>query len=128
MARVVFVADLFLNDYVGGAELTTEALVEACPFEFVKYRSREITVETLQHHVNDYWIFGNFSGLNSSLIPSIVGNIRYSVLEYDYKFCKYRSIEKHLHETGEECNCDESQLGKMISAFFSFFRVPSELV
>ena len=118
MARVVFVADLFINDYVGGAELTTEALVEGCPFEFIKYRSKEITVETLQQHVNDYWIFGNFSGLNTSLIPSIVGNIKYSVLEYDYKFCKYRSIEKHKEDTGQDCDCDESQLGKLVSAFF----------
>ena len=79
MARVVFVADLFVNDYVGGAELTTEALVEGCPFEFVKYRSKDITVETLQQHVNDYWVFGNFSGLNTTLIPSIVGNIKYLI-------------------------------------------------
>jgi len=45
MSKIVFVADLFAEDYVGGAELTTEALIEACPFEYVSYHSKEITIE-----------------------------------------------------------------------------------
>ena len=28
-ADIIFVADLFVEDYVGGAELTSEALIEA---------------------------------------------------------------------------------------------------
>ena len=87
---------------MGGAELTTEALIEACPFEYVKIKSKDVTVATLQQYKDSFWIFGNFAFLNMKLFPSIVGNIRYAVLEYDYKFCKYRSIEKHKHETGED--------------------------
>ena len=45
-------------------------------------------------------------------------NISYSILEYDYKFCHYRSIEKHVFETGDECDCHEQIHGKMISAFY----------
>ena len=118
MTKIVFVADLFAEQYIGGAELTTEALVEACPFESIKLNAKDITIETLQTFQSCYWIFGNFSQLNMELIPSIVGNIKYSVLEYDYKFCKYRSIEKHLNETKEECDCHEQHLGKMVSAFY----------
>ena len=118
MAKVVFVAHFFLEDYIGGAELTTEALIEACPFEYVKIKSSEVTIDILQKYQDAYWIFGNFAGLNMNLLPSIVGNIRYSVLEYDYKFCKYMSIERHKHEAGEECDCQESQLGKLVSAFY----------
>jgi len=118
MTKIVFVADLFAQEYIGGAELTTEALVEACPFEYIKVNSKNVTIETLQKYQNCFWIFGNFSQLNFQLVPSIAANIRYAVLEYDYKFCKYRSIEKHKHETGEDCDCHESQLGKLVSAFF----------
>ena len=118
MTKVVFVADLFVEDYVGGAELTTEALIEACPFEYTTIKSSEVTIEILQQYQHAYWIFGNFLKLDMNLLPSIVGNIRYSVLEYDYKFCKYRSIERHKHETGEDCDCTESQLGKLVSAFY----------
>jgi len=118
MAKVVFVADLFLEQYQGGAELTTEALIEACPFEFIKLRSEDVTIETLQHYQSCFWIFGNFLKMDMQLIPSIVTNLRYAVLEYDYKFCKYRSIERHKNVTGEKCDCHEREHGKVISAFY----------
>jgi len=118
MTKIVFVADLFADQYVGGAELTTEALIESCPFEFIKINSKDVTIQVLNKYIDCYWIFGNFASLNTQLIPSIVANIKYSVLEYDYKFCKYRSIEKHVHETKEECTCHTDQLGKLVSAFY----------
>ena len=118
MTKVVFVADLFADQYVGGAELTTEALIEACPFEYVKINSKDVTLETLHKYQQCFWIFGNFAKFNLRLVPTLVGNIRYAVLEYDYKFCKYRSVELHKEETGEECDCHESTQGKMVSAFY----------
>mgnify|MGYP003628251792 FL=1 len=48
MTKIVFVADLFAEQYVGGAELTTEALIEACPFESIKLNAKDVTIETLQ--------------------------------------------------------------------------------
>lgn len=118
MSKVIFVADLFAKQYIGGAELTTEALIEACPFEYTCINAKDVTIEHLQKYQDSFWIFGNFSQLSMQLIPSLVGNIRYAVLEYDYKFCKYRSIEKHKEESGKECDCDETELGKLISAFY----------
>ena len=114
---IVFVADLFVEDYVGGAELTTEALIESCPLKTFKVKCSDITLETLNSGHTKYWIFGNFASLNKELIPTIVANIQYSILEYDYKFCKYRSIEKHKLITGSECDCHQDMHGKMISAF-----------
>ena len=64
-----------------------------------------------------HWVFGNFSNLNVELIPTIVSNIAYSVLEYDFKFCKYRSTHKHKMAEGVDCNCHNDMQGKMISAF-----------
>jgi len=118
MAKVVFVADLFLEQYPGGAELTTEALIEACPFEHVKISTKDVTIQTLSEYQDSFWIFGNFSQLNMQLVPSLVSNIRYAVLEYDYKFCKWRSIEKHEHEEDQSCDCADTQLGKLVSAFY----------
>ena len=34
--EVIFVSDMFIDQYVGGAELTTEALIEKCPVPFQK--------------------------------------------------------------------------------------------
>ena len=118
MAKVVFVADLFVEQYSGGAELTTEAIIESCPFDYVKINSMQVTIETLQEYQNYFWIFGNCIKLNMELIPSIVGNIRYAILEYDYKFCKYRSLDRHLNIESEKCDCANTELGKLQSAFF----------
>lgn len=114
----VFVADLFAEDYAGGAELTTEALIEASPYPVIKKRARDLDVKFMEEHKDDMWIFGNFVSIDFNLIPVIVANLRYVVLEYDYKFCLYRSIEKHKAETGQECQCQEGQIGKIVSAFY----------
>lgn len=116
--QIIFVADLFAEQYAGGAELTSDALIEASPTLVKKVHAKNLTVEFLQQNVDAFWIFGNFSSINWSLIPVIAANLRYAVLEYDYKFCLHRSIEKHLHETGQECDCHKRQLGQMIAGFY----------
>lgn len=116
--QIIFVADLFAEQYAGGAELTSDALIEASPTLVKKVHAKNLTVEFLQQNVDAFWIFGNFSSINWSLIPVIAANLRYAVLEYDYKFCLHRSIEKHKHETGQECDCHKRQLGQMVAGFY----------
>tara|TARA_A200000159_G_scaffold108198_1_gene100973 strand:+ start:73 stop:2001 length:1929 start_codon:yes stop_codon:yes gene_type:complete len=118
-ADVIFVADLFIEDYVGGAELTTEALIEsAADIKVQKVRAKDVSMALLKSGVDKHWVFTNFSSMNFSLLPTIIGNMSYSVIEYDYKFCQYRSVEKHKAETGDDCDCEDQIHGKMISAFF----------
>jgi len=115
---VVFVADFFIEDYVGGAELTSEALIKSCDMNIQKIHSKDLNMDLLALGARKHWIFTNFSSMNPNLIPSIMSNLSYSIVEYDYKFCVYRSIEKHEYETNEKCNCHEDLHGKMMSAFF----------
>lgn len=117
-AQIIFVSDLFVDDYVGGAELTTEALIEASPLNVHKVHSRNVTMALLEQGSKKFWIFGNFAELNAQLIPAIVANLRYTILEYDYKFCRFRSPEKHEQTTGKVCDCDQQINGKLVSAFF----------
>jgi len=116
--KIIFVADLFAEEYAGGAELTSEALIESSPHKVLKVHSRDVSLELLKEGVDKFWIFGNFAGLNPQLIPSIIANIKYTVLEYDYKFCKFRSPEKHFSTTGTPCDCHNQMNGKLISAFY----------
>ena len=116
--QIIFVADMFADDYVGGAELTTQALIDSSELEVFKLRSNQVTMELLESGVSKYWIFGNFANLNYELIPSIVANLKYSVLEYDYKYCKYRSPEKHMIAEKTPCNCHNQMSGKLVSAFY----------
>lgn len=117
-AEVIFVSDAYASDYQGGAELTTEALLSACPFEVFRLRSSEVTMELLQQGARKYWIFGNFANLDRALIPSICANLLYSVIEYDYKYCRYRSPEKHLDIEKVPCACQNEEMGLMVSAFY----------
>ncbi len=118
-AEVIFVSDMFVEDYVGGAELTSQALIDASPLKVFKLHSSDVTMENLSQGSDKFWIFGNFAQMNLELIPSIVGNsLKYAILEYDYKFCKHRSPEKHASSEGKPCDCQNDMHGKMISAFY----------
>lgn len=117
-AQVIFVSDFFANDLIGGAELTTEALIESSPYKVFKLRSRLVTMELLKEGFDRYWIFGNWATMRPELIPSIAANLKYSILEYDYKFCQYRSPEKHESDTGTPCDCHDQITGKVTSAFY----------
>lgn len=117
-ADIVFVADMFVSDYAGGAEMSTEALIESSPFTVYKLHSKSLTMELLEQGHQKYWIFGNFSQMDMNLIPSIIANMRYSIVEYDYKFCRYRSCDKHTVAENKPCDCDQNEYGKLISAFF----------
>ena len=116
--QVIFVSDLFVEDYVGGAELTTQALIDSCDLKYHKIRSKDLRSSHIQRMNKAHWIFGNFSGITPDLFPQIIQNLKYSVLEYDYKFCKFRSPEKHQVATGSPCDCHDSIHGKLIASFF----------
>ncbi len=42
----------------------------------------------------------------------------YSVIEYDYKYCKYRLKSKH-ESSGEKCECEKTHRGKLIAIFLA---------
>lgn len=115
---VIFVSDVFIDDYVGGAELTSQALIDESPYKVSKVHSRDVTLDLLKKGHEKFWLFGNFADMNSNLIPTIIGNIKYSVVEYDFKYCRYRSPEKHQVATGQPCDCHDQMNGKVVSAFY----------
>ena len=116
-ADIVFVADMFLEEYGGGAERSTEALFETSPYKTFKCKSNEVSQELIQSGINKLWVFFNYRGMDHNLIPLVVANLNYMIVEYDYKFCQYRSIDLHKRETGNNCDCHDQEIGKIISAF-----------
>jgi|10_taG_2_1085330.scaffolds.fasta_scaffold03325_5 glycosyltransferase involved in cell wall biosynthesis len=117
-ADIVFVSDLFSSDHLGGAELTTDAIIDSSPYNVFRLHSKDVNEKTLQQGLSKFWIFGNFSGMNLELLPAVIANMKYSIVEYDYKYCKYRSPEKHAEIESKECDCNSDIHGKMISAFY----------
>ena len=47
---VVFVSDMFADEYVGGAELTSQALIDSCPLKVQKVKSSQLTMELMERH------------------------------------------------------------------------------
>ena len=58
--EVVFVSDLFVDEYVGGAELTSQSLIDACPLKIECLKSKDVTLALLESGHQKYWIFGNY--------------------------------------------------------------------
>ena len=115
---IIFVSDAFVEQYQGGGELTTEAIIEYSYFPVNKVLASQITVELMEEWKNAYWIFGNFSSLSRSCILYAIKNLDYSVIEFDYKFCKFRSVKKHI-KFEEKCECEKTIHGKLVATFFA---------
>lgn len=114
--KILFIADQFAKDLTGGAELSTEALIETCPFESKRAYSLDVTKKFIQEHLDWFWIFGNWASLDFMLLNEIEEKISYAVIEYDYKYCLFRSPELHFADRKEACNCHE-YFGKKIWRF-----------
>jgi len=114
-----FVSDYFIDTYNGGAELTSEAIIQTSYADIKKVQSADITEEFLEDNKEEYWIFGNFAMVPAPILLYAAKYLKYSVLEYDYKYCKYRSPEKHAAAEKEECDCPLKYNGKVVSIFFA---------
>ena len=93
---IVVVSDIFSDQFIGGAELTSEALLESGFDNYKKINSLNLTEEMIESYKNKKWIFFNFHHINQKNLLKISTTIKdYSVVEYDYKYCKYRLKSKH---------------------------------
>lgn len=118
--NIIFVSDEFLCDSKGGGEQTTEALILSSRFHILKIRSKDLTQELIQNNKDCFWIFANYYEIKLDLIPDIVSSLSYVIIEYDMKFCAFRSPETHRNLTGQKCYCGISERGLYISTFLGF--------
>ena len=116
---IFFVSDLFVEHYKGGAELTTEALIEGSYIPCNKILTSDPhLIPLMKKNTDAFWIFGNFASASHQVLLFAAKNLNYSVLEYDYKYCVHRSPGKHILE-GKSCQCESSGQGKVVSIFLN---------
>lgn len=108
---------MFADQYIGGAELTSEAIISDSLLPMVKINSSRLSTRIMEANKDKFWIFGNFSGVAEHCLVYAAKNLNYSVLEYDYKYCNFRSPEKHIAASGD-CSCESDRRGKLVSVFF----------
>jgi len=116
---IFFVADLFVEQYKGGAELTTEALIDSSYFPCNKIlSSNPELIQLMKNYKSAFWIFGNFDSVPEGCLLYAAKNLNYAALEYDYKYCIHRSPGKH-RLVNKECNCEKERKGKVVSIFLN---------
>lgn len=120
MKKFVFIADLFVEDYVGEPELTTEALIKNHKENFIvkKIRCSELEKEHIIEMTNAHWIVCNFSQLSLENKLLMCKKLNYSIIEYDYKFCKYSSLEMDRIQENTECDYASRQENKINLVFY----------
>ena len=118
MKKTIFVADFFIDEYVGGAELTTHALMKSCPNDAKKIKCNDLNLDFVITNKDNDWIICNFASLRDEIKLSIAKNCTYSIVEYDYKFCNFRSPELHQKTTGGNCDCSLQPKNKINLVFY----------
>lgn len=116
---VVFINDLFVDEYKGGAELTSQALISKAPVPVFRVHSSSLTIEMLDRYKDKYWILGNFTQANSGALSHLaLGGFKYAIVEYDYKYCSFRSEVLHQKQTGHVCDCPLRPHGILIEKLY----------
>lgn len=114
-----FVSDLFVEDYVGGAELSLETLIDSGPYKKVaKVRSSELTKQLIENNKEAKWVFGNIANLSNEMIKELSEiEFDYSFVEFDYKFCKHRNPELYKMVEGATCDYKNTDRGSVMTDF-----------
>jgi hypothetical protein len=91
MTTIVFIADVFKEDLIGGAELNDYVLINELKkrgINFIKKRSSEVNEEIIIQ--NEMFIISNFTAL-SDRIKNILMLKKYIIYEHDHKYIKSRN-------------------------------------
>ena len=118
MTKYIFVNDLFSHQYLGGAELSLEALAASSPEEHIEINSQDIDDSLVKLYADKTWVIGNHTNIDKDVLTTLVQNVNYNIIEFDYKYCIYRNLELHSLMEGKECDCEYSEHGEFIKDLY----------
>ena len=118
-ADVIFVSDMFVEDYVGGAELTMEALIKSASCSVFKLHSRSLTPEIIEANKDKKWILVNYTGMSEESIICMAMECDYVIVECDYKYCTFRSATLCEMKQGKPCSCHQEHRGRLIGGLMA---------
>ena len=116
---IIVVSDIFADQFTGGAELTSDAFLDSGFNNYKKINSSNLDFNLIDKYKDKKWVFFNFHHVNDKSLLQVVKEVKdYSVVEYDYKYCKWRLKSKHEDLEGW-CECDQSKRGKLVAIFLA---------
>tara|TARA_R100000008_G_C3584999_1_gene171521 strand:- start:1039 stop:1887 length:849 start_codon:yes stop_codon:yes gene_type:complete len=95
MRRVVFVADIFRKDFLGGGECNDDVLINhliARGYQVQTKRCVEVNLDDLGQ--NNFFIIGNFISLSEEF-KALLQKEDYIIYEHDHKYVKSRDPSKY---------------------------------
>ena len=115
----VYVSDMFMSQYAGGAEMSLQTIVDTTPSKHIgALNSKLLTEKTIEENKEAKWIFGNIAEIQDSVFDSIRKHgIQYSFVEFDYKFCKHRNPLLYEMVEGSRCEYVKTERGQRIKTF-----------
>ena len=97
MKKIVFIADFYVDEIRGGAEICDEILIDLLrkdEFHVVKFKNKDLN----EKHINLYrlcgyhFIISNFTLMNDAVSNELVKHPGcYSIMEHDHKYVKTRN-------------------------------------
>lgn len=121
--KIYFVGDFIYPEITGGAELTSDVFAketsEYCETEQIKASDFLRLKEILESEEDKYFVVGNYAHWinHPEFMMYFFQNARYSLIEYDYKYCHFRSEQLHKEKTKRDCDCNKSQRGQNVENF-----------
>jgi len=92
--QVVFIADFFKEDIVGGAEINDDTVMQFFAKNdllFERKRSHEVLPEFVLKNTDKLFFISNFVNLSTSVKAILYNKCDYVLYEHDYKFLKSRN-------------------------------------
>ena len=92
--KIVFIADYFAQQIVGGGELNNEELIqllEGEKFIVTKIQSHSVELNYIKQHLNSFFIVSNFVNLKQECREFLTSNTNYIIYEHDHKYLASRN-------------------------------------
>ena len=91
--KIIFIADFFVEQILGGGELNNEELLQLLVADghgVIKMNSHNLTESFIKNNKDAHFIIANFVNIKSSLLEKFYDK-KYIIYEHDHKYMKSRN-------------------------------------
>lgn len=130
MKKIIFIADLFLEDYIGGGELNNEELINQLilrKFDVKKIHSYDVDINFIKNNKDNFFIVGNFIGLKENVKEELYSK-KYVIYEHDHKYLKNRNPTSYKNYVSDEKNLINKNFYKNAKAILTQSKIHTEVI
>jgi len=128
--KVIFIADYFLGDFFGGAEMANEELIDLLSkrgYEIEKKRSSEVTTSYLKDNLSSNFIIANFMMLGGQC-KSELYKCNYVLYEHDHKYVVNRNPAEYPDYMAPKQHIIDRELYESATAVFCQSKIHAEVL